>query len=359
MILVFACSSFFALPFAKSDENSVSDKQRETFRTLSSYCQENNQAIANSEVRIVRNHHWTPSKEQIGGFSSWEFASRETSRAVSDRKTEQLLFVSLYVEGLSVNPGDRDEKTTVSCAWRVSEYRNGKGRMVTIPYGTFASRLLEKAKPRVTRFNSFRDELQIPNYEFWNWHRSDVLANEIQPAGAGYRKSTNSNVESTTSPDGTVRVQLDFPSADQGVSSTRRFVYLFDGKTRMPRRRTDIEVVDGVNLITHAHEVAVELKNGVYRTIRISETDNRIPRAVDDDRAQGSFAEAFGIPRAEETLMTYYDRVGSVDLEWLQFNETALQFPSIEEVARDEASLARFLNVDLIEMDRELKRGQK
>jgi hypothetical protein len=126
-------------------------------------------------------------------------------------------------------------------------------------------------------------------------------------------------------PDGTCILTANFPK-EKPTQSVR---YVVDTRTLMPVRFTSRSQNSGRDKIIYSHTIRYEEIEGLFRTksIQYEKLDYGISRREND-------------PQAMEL-----DHVGTVDIEWMQFNVEKLQFPEDVPLASEATELAKYLKL--------------
>jgi hypothetical protein len=299
---------------------------------------ENNFAIENSEVRIVEDFLITPTSK--GPVSKEvEIWRNCVSRIAVDRKNERLVRLKLEVEQVRGEEWSKHSPHRFFEKWIFEEYRDG-----LLSFTTFSSDDAErnfeatKLQKRKVKFDEFCARNQVPNHEFWNFWRSTT------PFGIGRVESVYNGPFNTGDvtvrrlPDGSVKLTKESTERSQGQVV---HVY-FDAKTQMPFKQVTTVDQNDTQRIVHEHTATIEQVNGIFRTTHLSQRNEGEKRLT-------------AVVATSPDALGAFDRIGTIDIEWLQFNEANLKLPIASDILRDEAQRARFLSIDVMTLGRERK----
>ncbi len=321
--------------FAVGDEPPPNSKEiaASIYRTA----MENNLAIQNSEVRIVEDYLYVPQQKTLDADIA-AVSQKKVSRIVVDRIAERCVLLSfLLEEHENGSKSDDARKPIRNERWFFREYQDGVSATADFSIADsekiFNVGSLRKEKKS---FDEFCIRSDIPNFEFWCFYPIDTKFFGRENTIFNHSRFATGDVAMRRLPDGTVKLIHSYEKA--GITSTVDF----DAKTRMPFRTVSVEKKAESIRVIDDHTTSLESVNGIYRPTHISTENEGLPRSV------GTNVTLENV----QASIRLFDRVGTVDIEWMQFNETALQFPDINTILKDEAQRARFLKVDLMDLHR-------
>jgi hypothetical protein len=108
----------------------------------------------------------------------------------------------------------------------------------------------------------------------------------------------------------------------------------------MPRTMSIVDNRKGKDELTHQCSYELELVSGIYRVKTL--TVEKVELGPDYGDLTDKYLE--DAKKSQQSLIT--NAVGTIEFEWLQFNEHSLKFPSFEELGTDSTSWREFLKLE-------------